>query len=583
MIKISFPYDKNMVEEIKTFPFTWFKGQYWVVPAVCVEQVKDFAVKHGLVMSPKAKKVTVKHPIDLYDNNTVRVYVKYSDDTVVALKDAGCEWSETVKGWVIDRRNVHRLSFLDRGLFSPVLFKDFDEGAARTVELYNTSTSVDATVESIDGLGFILKPYQQAVVDYVDKAGSTIVSSFPGAGKTVMSVAVVEKDGLYPCVVVCEQNVKSAWEKHFPTHRSVQVISGRTKAVSYDADVLIVNQDILVNHEPFLGSPKCLVVDESSNYRNGKSLRSKAAVKLGKRSGLVLCLTGTPFSGRKNTELLTQLKIIGKDRLVGGYNFLEYSSNSEVNRRLRETCMIRQRLVDVHGELADTPFFDLLVDVDCPSYEAFKRDMVLKAKAAASMFSEYGDKDLVDEVVARLGSDVAWGALLSEARRAVAFAKLPFVKQWVDEVLLDPTEKVVLFAHHVDVVESLMGMFGCEGIYGKTSDKQGVVDRFQAGEFRVVVCNFAAGGKGITLDSASRIVAVESDWSNEVMVQASARSHMRGVNPTACPMFIVKGRGTVDEYMCRVRDLKRVGFGEVIDGVSSRSGVGEFAQFLLGL
>jgi hypothetical protein len=48
-------------------------------------------------------------------------------------------------------------------------------------------------------------------------------------------------------------------------------------------------------------------------------------------------------------------------------------------------------------------------------------------------------------------------------------------------------------------------------------------------------------------------------------------------------MFIVKGRGTVDEYMCRVRDLKRVGFGEVIDGVSGRSGVGEFAQFLLGL
>lgn len=124
------------------------------------------------------------------------------------------------------------------------------------------------------------------------------------------------------------------------------------------------------------------------------------------------------------------------------------------------------------------------------------------------------------------------------------------------EDLLEQVEKVVVWAHHHDVIDHLVDAARERGwnpvvLTGDSSaaDRQAAVDTFQNDKnCRVFIGNLRAGGIGITLTAASHVVVVELPWTAEAMTQAEDRCHRIGQRDNVLVQHIVLD-GSIDVRM----------------------------------
>ena len=120
-----------------------------------------------------------------------------------------------------------------------------------------------------------------------------------GLGKTVQALALLAATEAFPALIVCPASLKMNWQREAQTWipgRSVQILSG-TKPTRVDADVLIMNYDILDGWADAIDGLRALILDESHYIKNGATIRTKAAIRLSDRldpRAIRLCLTGTP-------------------------------------------------------------------------------------------------------------------------------------------------------------------------------------------------------------------------------------------------------------------------------------------------
>lgn len=153
---------------------------------------------------------------------------------------------------------------------------------------------------------------------------------------------------------------------------------------------------------------------------------------------------------------------------------------------------------------------------------------------------------------------------MSTILREHGAAKLPLAIQHVLDLLNGGEEKVVVFAHHRDVVlgmvEALAGNeFSAVGVLGGMTRRaqQGAVDEFQTSpETRVLVGQITAAGVGHTLTAARRVVFAEGSWVPGVLYQAADRCHRIGqAGHVMVDMLTV--HKSIDEHMIR-RALEKV-------------------------
>ena len=106
---------------------------------------------------------------------------------------------------------------------------------------------------------------------------------------------------------------------------------------------------------------------------------------------------------------------------------------------------------------------------------------------------------------------------MSRLRRETALAKVEYVADHVREALDAGSAKVVVFAHHHDVLDALMAEFGDGAVKLDGRDameaRDIAVQRFQEDpQVRVFVGGMKAAGVGLTLTAAAHVVFAELDW-----------------------------------------------------------------------
>jgi superfamily II DNA/RNA helicase len=142
----------------------------------------------------------------------------------------------------------------------------------------------------------------------------------------------------------------------------------------------------------------------------------------------------------------------------------------------------------------------------------------------------------------------------------VARAKVPHVVEFVGS-LLEQAPKVVLFAHHNDVIQQYVEALGTMGyevlsITGATPPDQRVeiVRRFNDDpEVRVLVLSIRAAGVGLSVKAAVEVFG-ELDWTPGVMTQAEDRCHGvgRGVEGEPLMIYHVVMDGSIDARRAKV-------------------------------
>jgi len=609
---MDFPYDAGDVQAIKCIQGArWDKlGKVWRLPATSIREARHFASSRGFRIDPAVLKFDA--PARLHDPAGITctaswIYVDFSWDEVKVRqvkKIPGVTWNSKTKAWKVPKTSAMEvIGFAES--FKMGVPDDLREYAERrkleskTMTEASRAESADIKVDDINGN---LLPYQLAGVSYAFNARRCFIADDMGLGKTLQAIATLEyaeQNGSspFPVVVVCPPNLVLNWKAEYAKwapHRSVAVVTDRKNLPEDEHDVLIVGYSNIDHWAKFLNDYKSLVCDESHYLKTKDAQRTKAATRIAKRvgTGIVLCLTGTPVTNRP-MEYASQLGIIGRlDEFGGEWGFyrrycaafkdkfghwiLSGASNlEELNDRLRSSCYIRRTKDQVLAELPDV-VHDMyhvgMSEKHAKEYVKAEDDIVEYLVARARKIAEdLGTSPGSAAVMARMKTESHLHLVkISVLRRLAAKAKMEAIKEWV-QANIDAGEKVVIAAHHRDIVDELALHFGGLKIQGgmKVEEVEDAKKKFQTlpiEDAPAIVLSIQAAKTGHTLTAAQKVLFVELPWTPADVDQLYSRCHRLGQKGSVMVTYSIAD-GTVDEKIYGLIESKRDVVNAAVDGI----------------
>ena len=540
-------------------------------------------------------------------------------DAIKSLPKHARRWNPDARCWMVEAEHILTVATLVEKIF-PTLAKELRTGdayaearkAAQGVEAARTaSRATDAKVDIPAPEGLEYMPFQRAGIAYAMKREGALIGDEMGLGKTIQAIGVVNATpDARRILVVCPASLRLNWQRELQKWLVADLTVGVAQGKNWpETDVVVINYDILKRHKATLDAEvwDILIVDECHYLKNPKTQRTKAVLgawnedprKVVKAIAAKrrLFLTGTPIVNRP-IELWPLLRSLDPDNLgrywkgyvkrycagyqdvvrtrhgtktiwqVGGASNLE-----ELQDRLRATLMVRRLKADVLTELPAKrrqvievpPNGSVrIVKAEQKAWREVQEQLEdLRAQVELAKASE--DEEDYRAAVAALTEQerVAFNEM-SRLRHETALAKVDYVVEHV----LNATDKVVVFAHHRDVISALVTALReaerkVVTITGDTpmNARQAAVDAFQNDpETTVFVGNIQAAGVGLTLTAASHVVFAELDWVPGNMSQAEDRCHRIGQTQSVLVQHLVLD-GTLDATMAHTLVEKQ----EVID------------------
>lgn len=434
--------------------------------------------------------------------------------------------------------------------------------------------------------GLLLEPYdyQKEGIAYALKYKRCIFGDQPGLGKTLQAIGTVTIAKSYPCLVICPAALKINWQREFKKFAGKQalILDDRNKGSwqrfieTKCCDIFITNYESLkkffvlkvkddarftmksIEFDPRISLFRSVIIDESHKCKSTKTQQSKFVEGICKGKEYILELTGTPVVN-DNTDLIQQLKIMGRLEDFGGYKFyvdrycdeLKKSSNlKELNWRLWNTCFFRREKSKVLTQLPDKSRQYIEVDIsNRREYEKAEDDMVQYLRDYKNASDEKIAKSLRGEVMVRM-------QLLKQIS---AKGKIKVFSEFIHDVI-DGGEKLIVFAYLKDVVHELKKLFPDAVLVTgdeNPAQKQMSVDRFQNDpKCKLIILNYKSGGTGLTLTASSRVAFIEFPWTFSDCEQAEDRAHRNGQkNNVNCYYYL--GKDTIDRYMYDVIQTKK--------------------------
>ncbi len=400
-------------------------------------------------------------------------------------------------------------------------------------------------------------PYQLKGIRYALGARGTIIADEMGLGKTVQAIGVINAlPQVRRVLIVAPAGLVTNWSHELREW----LINPRIDASGQQ--IVITSYHGAGSMEPPTGG--MLIVDEAHYIKHSATQRSQNVARLAKDAERIVLLTGTPMENSP-IELWPLLKIacpekwdppirglkasytIGPDAKKThpgeGPNFWDFavrycdlkkvryqagerwrstwdfsgSSNAiELAARLKNTCMIRRLKKDVLPELPPKR----------------RQLVVLKSGIKDDLFPEVTDDNYFD-ILGKLTADKVLFTEYSRRRHEQALAKVDACIEFIENAL-DSSAKIIVFAHHADVIAALaegLKDFNPRIVTGKThpADRGAAVHAFQNDpSVRLFIGSIGAAGVGITLTASEHVIFVELDPVPGRMTQAEDRAHRIG-------------------------------------------------------
>ena len=604
-IVIAFPYHEEAVTSVKAVSGArWDRvARVWRAPITSLPEVRFFAERWGFWVHPDLATLDLPPPPEnrgvWFDENWVWLQFPYDRVWITAVKRlSGVTWDPGERAWRVPLGSApEALEFCERfGLSVPSNLAEYAADLrSQSDALVAASRATDA---DIDVAGLPLMGYQRAGVLYALRAKRCLIADDMGLGKTIQSIATVEAADAYPVVVICPPslvlNWKAEYHKWLPRIR-VATVSDRKKFPERDDyDVVVVGWSNVAHWVEAMKGHQSLIADESHYAKSYEAKRTKAAIKVAKtvpEDGLVLALTGTPVTN-KPAEYAAQLELIGRLDDFGGkmgfyrrfcdafrdqwghWHFEGHSNLEELNERLRATCYVRRVKEQVLKDLPPVTHAPLIITGEnkaMAQYREAEADIVAWLVArAAEIALELGSPVGSAKVRARMAAESNEHLVrLSVLRKLAARAKLPTVIEWVEQVLGE-SRKVVIAAHHRDIVDALAHQFGGLKIQGgmDVAEVERHKHRFQTesvDKAPVIVLSIQAAKTGHTLTAAQDVLFVELPWTPADVDQTYSRCHRIGQQGSVTATYMLAA-GTVDQDIYNVIERKRSVVDAAIDG-----------------
>lgn len=619
-----FPYDAAIVEQIKKVRSSKWdpNSRVWRIPIEHTQQAVELAIHNNWWVDPDIASLNIQLPKSTNELKLEngKVYLSFPYDPVKVRrvkKIPGVTWNTQSKGWTLPVTSISEAVTWAEEFSIPVsdqVYEYRDSVSDRHNTLVASSRETDADIHVGD---IPLLPYQRAGVKYAANARRCFIADDMGLGKTITAIAtlehVSETEESYPAVVVCPPTLVLNWAKEYEKWlpgRKVVMIRNRKDFPTEPYDVLIVGYSNIKAWENQLKNHKSYVLDESHYCKSPDAQRTKAAIKIvgtASPDSLVLCLTGTPVTNRP-AEYAPQLQILGKIGDFGGrwgfyrrycaafrdkfgqWNIDGNSNLDELNERLRGSCYIRRTKSQVLSELPEVRHNKIVVDgsvAGMREYRKAEQDIVKYLMERARQIAvEIGESPGSAAVKARMRAESNEHLVkISVLRKLAARAKIDAVNELV-EALIGAGNKVVIAAHHRDIVDDLASRYGNLKIQGgmNLEDVEAHKAKFQdlpVEDAPTIVLSIQAAKTGHTLTASQDVVFVELPWSPADVDQTYSRCHRLGQKGSVTSTYVLCA-DTIDEKIYGLIERKRGVVDAAVDGGAVQGGTGQavFEEYL---
>ena len=424
------------------------------------------------------------------------------------------------------------------------------------------------------------RSYQEQTAVLVWNVGGVLCADELGLGKTVISLTMLTNPKTLPALIVCPTHLPDQWVrecKRFLPHLKTHVCKKGTPYSIGTPDVVILNYHKLAGWADVLAPyVRSVTFDECQEIRRVGSLKYDAAQHIAGSVEFRLGLSATPIYNYGG-EFFNVMDCLAPGVLGSSEEFLRewchgYSMDSQKARItdpkafgsfLRESGrMVLRTKKEVGRELPALNHVFQDVDIDSAALE--------KIESAATELAGF----IVDQNKRR-GFDVmrASQEFSNTLRQATGIAKARFVASFVDMLLTDNEDQVVLFGWHREVYglwADYLRRYRPAWFTGSESPskKAKELKRFLDRDTRLLIMSLRSGSGVDGLQHVcSRVVIGELDWSPSATKQCVGRVYRDGQEEPVFAYYMV-ATGGADPFIADVNGMKRAQLEGVLDPYS---------------
>ena len=401
-----------------------------------------------------------------------------------------------------------------------------------------------------------LTPFQEEGLAFLLRSDRCLLADEMGLGKTVQALAMLSSQNAYPALVVAPPHLMRNWQNEIARfiHRpdgsplTVQVLRGLKPYPLPPADIYLMHYLLLRGWKEALpgAAIPTVIFDEIQELRHAGTEKYSAASLLADAAERVVGLSGTPIYNR-GAEIWNVVNILDYHFLGDYESFTRewcYGYGNQIvlkpellgEKLKQEGMMLRRTKQDVLGELPPKRRLVMPVDSDDAAY----RRLMEPVRRTLSRLANVADATASQRALWEMEVE-------SGERQATGIAKAPYVAQFV-RALLDAGEKVLLFAHHhevMDIYKKELSAYSPAFVTGRETPavKERSVERFMAGRTDLL-CISLRSAVGLNLQRASCVVFGELDWSPAVHSQAEDRAHRMGQTDSILCYYLVSQSGS---------------------------------------
>lgn len=425
-----------------------------------------------------------------------------------------------------------------------------------------------------------LHQYQEKGIDFIHSKRRCGLFLGMGLGKTTTTLTAVSDllDGMAVrrvLVIAPLRVANSVWEQETRNwshlkHLRVSVCTGternRLSALQADADIFTINRENiawLVKHYGKKWPFDCVVVDESSSFKNAGSQRFKALKKVLPFTEYMILLTGTP-SPNSLLDLWAQCYLIDFGNALGrtmtvykqrffeqdymGYNYTAREGSDEKIYKLIKPYVLSMSAAD-YLELPSR--VDIVERVDLP-----KKTMSAYLDFEKTLLAELEDGEEVEAISAAALANklLQWsnGAVYTDEHKN--WSKVHDAKmEALCDIVADNNEPILVAYNFKTDLVRLTDKFPEAVVLDKSPE---TIERWNRGEIKMLLAHPMSAGHGLNLQKGGSLaVWFGLSWSLECYQQFNARLHRQGQTKPVRIVHIVAS-GCIDERVMQVLEDK---------------------------
>lgn len=445
-------------------------------------------------------------------------------------------------------------------------------------------------------MNFSPHDYQAYAIDYIETHPVAAVLLDMGLGKTVISLTAIadllfDSFEAHRILVVAPLRVaRDTWPAEIEKwehlqHLTYSVVVGTPKerraALMANADITIINRENLqwlIEDSGFPFTYDMVCIDELSSFKNHKSKRFQALMKVRPKVKRIIGLTGTPSSnglmdlwaefklldmGQRLGRFITQyrndyfLPDKRNGQIIYSYKPMPYAEDAIYRKISDMTISMKSTDHLKMPELVSSCYEVKLSEAEAQRYDDLKQELILQLPEGEVTAANAAS--LTGKLV-----QLANGAIYSDDGDTVEFhdRKLDALEDIIEAANGKPLLVAYWFKHDLQRIKERFEVREIK------SSKD--ISDWNKGNIPVAVIHPASAGHGLNLQAGgSTLIWFGLTWSLELYQQTNARLWRQGQTAGTVVIQHIITKGTIDERILKALSLKELTQNALIDAVKA--------------